>query len=92
MDYWFVRQRQEGRLLSPSVTKFRYSQPWHQRSRTRLLQLTDNLTALRQQSAEFPKTSHQELCARCPFQLRCRRLPVEIAATDVITVKEVPLH
>lgn len=92
MDYWFVRQHQEGQLLPPSATRFRYSQPWHDHSRTRLLQLTENLTALRLQSAEFPKTSHQELCSRCPFQLRCQRLPVEIAVTDVSAVKEVPLH
>lgn len=86
MTYWFVRlgspdaadpafEKREASSAQPTAYRFDYSAAQHQRTQRDLQHLTDRLTRMRQQD-NFPKVDVEKgLCDRCPFNVRCDRLP-----------------
>ncbi|MGB3292040.1 MAG: PD-(D/E)XK nuclease family protein [Phormidesmis sp.] len=88
MTYWFVRlgnsleadagpasNKREAERAQPTAYCFDYSAAQHQRTQRDLQQLTDRLTRMRQQH-NFPKVDMEKgLCDRCPFNVRCDRIP-----------------
>ena len=91
MSYWFVRHRNEqGEDLPPSDYRFAYGLPQHDQTRTDLLRLTDQLSALRQGDA-FPQTSVLERCGHCPFQIRCQRMDEPSLPLDLEGIEEISL-
>lgn len=91
MVYWFVRHRnQQGEDLPPSDYRFVYSLQQHDQTRSDLIRLTDQLSALRQGGA-FPQTSVLERCGRCPFQIRCQRMDEPSLPLDLEDIEEISL-
>ncbi len=89
MTYWFVRlaagsdavaagqmlEKREAEGTQPTSYRFGYSGAQHQRTQQDLQRLTDRLTQMRQ-AGDFPKVAIEKgLCDRCPFNMRCDRLP-----------------
>ena len=86
MTYWFVRlsdrlapepvsEKRSAEPAQPTAYRFDYSAAQHLRTQQDLQQLTDRLTRMRQQD-NFPKVDVAKgLCDRCPFNVRCDRLP-----------------
>ena len=92
MVYWFVRHRDEqGNDLPPSDYRFTYGLQQHDQTRADLLRLTDQLTALRQQTV-FPQTEYLERCLRCPFQIRCQRGQEPELPLDLEAIEEIAIH
>ncbi len=80
MTYWFVRLNaseppDQSTPTEPSSCQFNYDLAQHDRTRRDLLALTDELTRM-QRTEIFPKVDIEKgLCDRCPFAVRCDRLP-----------------
>ena len=112
MTYWFVRLGHSAvndsdssvSQPSPSYYRFGYSDAQHRQTRTDLQQLTQRLTQMRQ-SGHFPKVDIEKgRCDRCPFAVRCDRLPSSLPLSgdsqkplrearqiSIETVAEIPL-
>lgn len=108
MTYWFVRLAQSdstaSNQTSPSFYRFGYSDAQHRQTRADLQRLTSRLSQMRQ-SAHFSKVEIEKgLCDRCPFAVRCDRVPSafpfssdsqkllrEANQVTVETVAEIPL-
>ena len=75
MTYWFVQAQREGdRQPTPQSLTFAYSSAQHERNRTDLTHLLQNLTTW-QQSQSFPQVEEQSgICPPCPFTMRCQRI------------------
>ncbi|MGC1307674.1 MAG: PD-(D/E)XK nuclease family protein [Phormidesmis sp.] len=78
MVYWFVRltpPTDAAPDAAPSFYRFGYSESQHDQTRRDLQALTDELTKMRAQGY-FPKVAVEKgLCDRCPFNVRCDRIP-----------------
>ncbi|MGB3790392.1 MAG: PD-(D/E)XK nuclease family protein [Phormidesmis sp.] len=86
MTYWFVRLNASERLdlerpdadlpAEPSSYRFDYDLAKHDQTRRDLLGITDELTKM-QRTQTFPKVDIEKgVCDRCPFAVRCDRLPL----------------
>ncbi len=71
--------KQDSSERQPTFCRFDYSEGQHRKTHQDLQRLTDRLTALRElaeQSIDFPKVALEKgLCDRCPFNVRCDRVP-----------------
>lgn len=84
MVYWFVRHRdQQGNNLPPTAYRFTYGLQQHDQTRAALIKLTDRLSVLRQRG-DFPQTDNLDICARCPFQIRCQRMDNSGSLSNVL--------
>ncbi|MBE9061792.1 PD-(D/E)XK nuclease family protein [cf. Phormidesmis sp. LEGE 11477] len=105
MTYWFVRPSQSEpvatsisagavptapALTQPSSYQFDYDLVQHDQTRQDLLLLTDRLTEMRLTENFLKVDIAKGLCDRCPFALRCDRLPLA-AATQAQTTQQL-LH
>lgn len=88
MTYWFVQSRTENsNHPQPQKLKFIYSNTQHQKIKTQLTQLLENLrfwTKRYQETGEnfpqIPEPAHQ--CESCQFSFRCQRQAEDVIGKD----------